>query len=340
MTEGGPMPRRSRFANGTRSGARRLCALALMLIVLAGPAVAGDKATFRMNWYWRGIQAPFALAVARGYFDRDGVEMELLEGRGSAVTVQAVGAKADTFGFVDGFTLMLSVTRGVPIRAVATLIGASSFALVSLEESGIRTARDLEGRTLGVTPGDGHTQVWPAVVAANGLRGDSIRLVHMDPKAKMSALTQRQVDAVLGSAADIPVTLALRGIRTKVLTFGEMGVAAVGFTIATHEDTIRDRPDLVRRVVAASIRGFEDAARDPEPAIQALGRIAPLVELPAARQQLAVDLSFLFSAANGRRRIGYSSPEDWEATLAVLKKHRAIETSLPASAFYTNAFLP
>src|SRR4029077_5807432 len=131
MTEGGPMPRRSRLANGTRSGALRLCALALMLIVLAGPAVAGDKATFRMNWYWRGIQAPFALAVARGYFDRDGVEMELLEGRGSAVTVQAVGAKADTFGFVDVFTLMLSVTRGVPIRAVATMIGASSFALVS-----------------------------------------------------------------------------------------------------------------------------------------------------------------------------------------------------------------
>jgi NitT/TauT family transport system substrate-binding protein len=325
-----------------RPSRARLCASALALAVAAGylSSSAGDKATFRMNWYWRGVQAPFALAAANGYFARDGVEMELLEGRGSAITVQAVGAKADTFGFVDGFTLMLSVTRGVPIRAVATMIGVSSFALVSLEETGIRAARDLEGRTLGVTPGDGHTQVWPAVVAANGLRGESIRLVHMDPKAKMSALTQRQVDAVLGSAADIPVTLAVRGIRTKVLTFVEMGVPAVGFTIAAHEDTIRDRPDLVRRVVAASIRGFAESARDPEPAIQALGRLAPLVDLPVARQQLAVDLSFLFSAANGRRRIGYSAPEDWEATLAVLRKHRAIGTSLPASAFYTNAFLP
>jgi NitT/TauT family transport system substrate-binding protein len=162
----------------------------------------------------------------------------------------------------------------------------------------------------------------------------------MDPKAKMSALAQRQVDAILGSAADIPVTLGLRGIRTKVLTFAEMGVPAVGFTIAAHEDTIRDRPDLVRRVVAASIRGFEEAARDPEPAVQALGLVAPLVDLGAARQQLAVDLSFLFSPANSRRRVGYSPPEDWEATLSLLKKHRAIETSLPASAFYTNAFLP
>jgi NitT/TauT family transport system substrate-binding protein len=334
------MPHRGRPAVGAYSWGIRLCVMWLVLVGLAGPASAGDKATFRMNWYWRGIQAPFAFAAARGYFEQAGIDMELLEGRGSAITVQAVGAKADTFGFVDGFTLMLSVTRGVPIRAVATVLGVSSFALVSLEEAGIQAARDLEGRTLGVTPGDGHTQVWPAVIAANRLRPESIRLVHMDPKAKMSALTQRQVDAVLGSAADIPVTLGLRGIRTKVLTFAEMGVSTVGFTIAAHEDTIRDKPELVRRVVAASVRGVEEAAREPEPAVQALARIAPLVDITVARQQLAVDLSFLFSPANGRRRVGYSPPEDWEAMLEILKAHRAIETSVPASAFYTNAFLP
>lgn len=315
--------------------------LALVLLIIgAGPAAAEDKATFRMNWYWRGIQAPFALAAARGHFQRAGVEVELLEGRGSAITIQAVGAKADTFGFVDGFTLMLSVARGVPIRAVATMLGVSSFALVALEEAGIRSAKDLEGRTLGVTPGDGHTQVWPAVVAATGLRAEAIRLVHMDPKAKMSALTQRQVDAVLGSAADIPVTLALRGIRTKVLTFAEMGVPAIGFTIVAHEDTIRDRPDLVRRVVAASIRGFEEASRDPEAAVHALGQLAPLVDLAAARQQLAVDLSFLFSPANARRRVGYGPAEDWAAMLAVLRRHFDLPVALPVTAFYTNAFLP
>jgi NitT/TauT family transport system substrate-binding protein len=304
------------------------------------PVEAGEKVTFRMNWYWRGIQAPFALAAARGHFERAGVDVELLEGRGSAITVQAVGAKADAFGFVDGFTLMLSVARGVPIRAVATMLGVSSFALVSLNETGIRTAKDLEGRSLGVTPGDGHTQVWPAVVAANGLRAEAIRLVYMDPKAKMSALTQRQVDAVLGSAADIPVTLALRGIRTKVLTFAELGVPAVGFTIVSHEDTIRDRPDLVRRVVAASVRGFEEAALEPDAAIRALSGLAPLVDPEGARQQLTVDLSFLLSPANTRRRVGYGVAEDWEATLNVLRRYHDLSVTLPATAFYTNAFLP
>src|SRR5262245_64684364 len=74
--------------------------LALSLL-LAWPSVpaAGEHVTFRMNWYWRGIQAPFALALERRYFEQAGLDVEILEGKGSATTVQLVGTKADTFGF-------------------------------------------------------------------------------------------------------------------------------------------------------------------------------------------------------------------------------------------------
>ena len=322
------------------SGLFTLLVLSLAVVASPAPAWAGDRVTFRMNWYWRGIQAPFALALERRYFEQAGLDVELLEGRGSATTVQLVGTKADTFGFADGFTVMLNAARGVPVRAVATPINGSSFAVVVLADAPVRTVRDLEGRRLGITPGDGHTQVWPAVVAANRLRGDQIQLVQMDPKAKGPALTERQVDAVLGSAADLPVILGLRGIRTRVLTFAEMGVPAVGFTIIAHPDTIRDRPDIVRKLVAASTRGFEEATREPEAAVRALARLAPLLEADAARRQLAVDLSLLFSSSNARRRIGYGPPEDWQATLEALKRYRELDTALPAEAFYTNEFVP
>jgi NitT/TauT family transport system substrate-binding protein len=81
------------------------CGLGLARAMLAAalPAVAGEKAPFRLNWCWRGIRAPFALAVPRGELKPAGVDIELLEGRGSAITARSVGAKADAFGFVDGF---------------------------------------------------------------------------------------------------------------------------------------------------------------------------------------------------------------------------------------------
>ena len=301
---------------------------------------AQDKVTFRMNWYWGGIHAPFALAKERGYFEKAGVNVEIGEGKGSATTVQLVGNKSDTFGWADGGTLTQNAAKGVPVKAVATILNILPYAVVSLEETNIRTARDLEGKTLAITPGDGLTQTWPAVVAANKLNADSIKLIHMDPKAKIPAVTEKRAHALLGGADDQAIAMEVKGFKTRVLKFSDLGVPTVGFTILAHQDTIKERPDLVRKVVAASIKGFEDALKDPEAAVQALMKLAPLADAEVVRRQLAIDLGLLFSQGNPQRRIGYGPPEDWQATLDTLKKYRGLETSLPATAFYSNEFLP
>ena len=315
-------------------------ALGAWLLDGARGVTAQDKVTFRMNWYWGGIHAPFALAKERGYFEKAGVNVEIGEGRGSATTVQLVGTKADTFGWADGVTVTQNAVKGVPVKAVATILNILPYAVVSLEEKNIRTAKDLEGKTLAITPGDGLTQTWPAVVAANKLNADSIKLIHLDPKAKIPAVTEKRADALLGGADDQPIAMEVKGFKTRVLKFSDLGVPSVGFTILAHQDTIKERPDLVRKVVAASLKGFEDALREPEAAVQALMKLAPLADAEVVRRQLAIDLSLLFSAANTQKRLGWGPPGDWEATLEVLKKYRGVETNLPATAFYTNEFLP
>ncbi len=317
---------------------------ALTLAVGLGAGTRGvpaqEKITFRMNWYWGGIHAPFVLAKERGYFEKAGLNVEIAEGKGSATTVQLVGNKSDTFGWADGSTVMLSAAKGVPVKAVATILNVLPYAVVSLEEKNIRVAKDLEGKSLAITPGDGLTQTWPAVVAANKLNADSIKLVHMAPQAKIPAVTERQVDALLGGADDQALTIEAKGFKTRALKFVDMGVPLVGFTIFAHQDTIKERPDLVRKVVAASIKGFEDALREPEAAVAAVKKIAPLVDTDVVRRQLAVDLALLFGKANPQKRVGYGPPEDWAETLELLKKYRGLETTLPATAFYTNEFLP
>ena len=131
-----------------------------------------------------------------------------------------------------------------------------------------------------------------------------------------------------------------RGPRKRCRPVRGPRQAAVGFTIVAHTDTIRERPDLVRRVVAATLRGFADAAREPDAAVRAVTRLAPMVDAATAGAQLPVDLSFLFSPANAGRRVGFGPPEDWRATLDLLKRYREIDTVLPAEAFYTNEFVP
>lgn len=310
-------------------------------LVATGPgAVAQEKLTFRMNWYWGGIHAPFVLAKERGYFEQAGLNVEIVEGKGSATTVQLVGTKSDTFGWADGSTVALSAAKGVPVKAVATMLNVLPYAVVSLEEKNIRTAKDLEGKSLAITPGDGLTQTWPAVVAANKLDESKIKLVHMAPQAKIPAVTEKQVDALLGGADDQAIAIEAKGMKTRALKFSDLGVPLIGFTILTHQDTIKDRPDLVRKVVAASLKGFEDAVKDPDAAVAAVKKIAPLVDADVVKKQLTVDLSLLFSRANEQKRLGWGPPADWQSTIQLLKQYRGLETSLPATAFYTNEFLP
>ncbi len=314
--------------------------MSIVAFVLAGEAMAGEKVTFRMNWYWGGIHAPFALAKERGYFEKAGIDVEILEGKGSATTVQLVGNKSDMFGWADGVTLALNASKGVPVKAVATILNILPYAVVSLEEKNIRTAKDLEGKSLAITPGDGLTQTFPAVVAANNLNIDKIKLIHMDPKAKIPAVTEGRADALLGGADDQAITIEAKGFKVRVLKFSDMGATSVGFSILAHQDTIREKPDLVRRVVAASIKGFEDALKDPDAAVAAVKKIAPLADAAIVRRQLEVDLGFLFSHNNPQRRIGYGPPKDWEMTYDLLKKYRGMVTDQPVTAFYTNEFLP
>lgn len=306
----------------------------------AGPASALDKASLRLNWYLGGLHAPFYLGVERGYYRDEGIDLTINEGRGSAAAVQIVGAKSDTFGMSDAGSLMLGADKGVPIRSVFTLLGSSDFAVISLEEAGIKTPKDLEGKSVAASPGDALTQLFPAVIEANGLNKDKIKLVFMDPPAKPAAVMEKKVDALLGGASDQYWLIKYKGFKPAMMKFADIGVDTIGMTIHAHMDTLKEKPDLVRRFVKATIRSWEAAQKDPAAAVKAALKVKPDLNAASTEDQLRTNLGELFSKDTQGKSIGYSSPVDWEHTLDLLKKYRDLKTDKPASFFYTNEFMP
>jgi NitT/TauT family transport system substrate-binding protein len=307
---------------------------------LAGAASAADKASLRLNWYLGGLHSPFYLGVERGYYKDAGIDLTLNEGRGSAVAAQIVGAKGDTFGMSDAGSLMLAASKGMPIRAAFSLLSSSDFAIISLEESGITSPKDLEGKSVAVSAGDALTQLFPAVMEANKLDRGRIKLVFMDPPAKPVALMERKVDALLGGASDQFWLVKYKGFKPARMMFAEIGVDTVGMTLHAHTDTLKDNPDLVRRFVKATIRSWEAARQDPAAAAKAAQKVKPDLNLASTEDQLRTNLSQLHSKNSQGKSIGYSAPQDWEHTLDLLKKYRDLQTDKPATFFYTNEFMP
>lgn len=321
----------------------RLAALVAVTTVMAASATTGghaaDKVSLRLNWILGGLHAPFYLGLARGYYSDEGIDLTINEGKGSGVGMQIIAAKGDTFGMSDAGTLMLGAAKGQPVKTVMSLLNTTSFGVISLSEKNIKTAKDLEGKTLAASAGDALTQLFPAVVAANKLDSDKIKLVMMDAGAKPVAVMENKVDALLGGIDDQLFTIRAQGHAADALGFGDLGVNTVGMTITANEETITQNPDLVKRFVHATQRAWQAAKDDPKAAVDAALKVKPDANPDALLKQLQADISLLGSPNTAGKPIGFGAAADWDKTKDLLTRYRDLHTDRSAESFYTNEFV-
>jgi NitT/TauT family transport system substrate-binding protein len=251
-----------------------------------------------------------------------------------------VAAGTDTFGLADSSSVMRLVSKDAGIRTVMSLLNTSSFGVISLAETGIRTPKDLEGKKLAITAGDALTQLFPAFAGFNKLDTGKIALVQIDPAGKVVALLEKRVDAILGGLDDQYFLVKQKGFNPAGMGFAKNGINTVGLTILTQDATIAGKPDLVRRFVAATQKSWVAAQADPDAAIKAMMNAKQGLDFDSQKNQLVADLPNLASTATEGKPIGWGALSDWEATEALLKQYGNLETDKPASAFFSNDFLP
>src|SRR3954471_17159938 len=145
-------------------------ALAALAFALPAAAQQKEKVTLLLNWYLYSEHAPFFLGKERGYFDQEGIDLEIQEGRGSGVTVQVVAAGTATFGYADVPTMMKAASKGAPVTAVGVALQTSPMSVMGFADKNIRKPEDIKGKTVAVTPGDSMSQIWPLFLKKTGLK--------------------------------------------------------------------------------------------------------------------------------------------------------------------------
>jgi NitT/TauT family transport system substrate-binding protein len=316
-----------------------LLGLAAVLPLVAAPALAQDAVSLRLNWYLGGLHVPFYYGVDRGYYKAEGIDLTINEGRGSANTVQVVAAGSDTFGLADSSSVVSLIAKGGEIKSVMNVLSSTGFAVVSLASSGIKTPKDLEGKSLAVSPGDPLRQLFEAVAAANKVDVSKISFVQVDPAAKVVTVLEKRADALLGGADDQYFLIKYRGQEPAALRFADHGANIVGMTIVARNDTIKGKPDLVRRFVRATVKSWEEAKKNPDAAVDVAMKVKPDLNRASTKDQMLVDFE-LTDSPNVKGRIGYGDQKDWAQTVDLLKKYRGLETDAAWTTFHTNEFLP
>jgi len=316
-------------------------AFAAMPVPRPARAQTKRQVTLRLDWLYQGPNAGFMIAQDRGFYDEAGLNVELGPGKGSGSTAQIVASKAAQFGFADGFVVGNSVSKGMSIRMVAGIFRRNPTAVVVLDESDIRTPKDLEGKTVAIPTGATQFQQWPAFVKGCGLDGSKIRIVNIDPAGSPPALITGQVPAIAGYAQGYVPSVEIRGNKkARILWYADCGVNAVSNGIIVHTDLIKEDPELIRAFVAATIRGFLYGRGHIDELAATVKKFSDATVPAISRREAELSFNTWVTPSTAGKPLGWMADDDWQQTVSVLKQYGGVTTPLEARDLYSNDFVP
>ena len=324
----------------------RLTAVAALAASLCTAALAQgkDKVILMLNWYTYSEHAPFYLGKDKGFYDAEGIDLEIQEGRGSAVTAQAVAAGSATFGYIDVPTMIKAAAKGMPVKAVGVALQTSAMSVMGFSEKNIKTPQDIVGKTVAMTPGDSMSQIWPLFLKKTGLKQDDFKQVAGDAQTKLNAVINGQADLLLGYVMDQAIKLQdATHKQVCPIRFADYGVNMVSSGIIVQKDLLKTKPDMVKRFLRAATRALEESAKDPAAAIDAM--------LKANPKSGVRDTALIGMKETARLYKGPDNPNDkplrvgaknMAETLQLLVDYGGLDKASAGKPedYYTNAYLP
>lgn len=303
-----------------------------------------DKAVLLLNWYLYSEHAPFFLGRERGYFAREGIDLDIQEGRGSTPTVQAVAAGTATFGYADLSSIVKAAAQGAPLVTVGVLLQKSPMAVIGLAERNVRKPADMRGKTVALTPGDSLSQVWPLFLRKTGLTDADVKIVSGDAQTKLNAVINGQADLMLGYLMDQNMRIENATKKpTSVIPFSDYGVNLISTSILVSKDTIATKRDLVRRFMAAATQAVEDAEKDPAAAVDAMLKAnAKAGDRESLIKGLKLTVPLYRTEETKSLRPFRVSPANFKDSLAMLAEFGGLAKSAAEKpeSFYSLDFLP
>lgn len=296
------------------SGIARVVAAALAVAFLcAGATGCGDadgepaarEATLVLDFVPGPVHAGIYRAMAAGYYEDEGIDLEVIEPTSTADTLKLIDAGEAELGVADGLDVAGQIDAGRDAQAVMAIAQEPLGGVITQARSGFRSPAELEGRMVGVTGVPSDDAILDTVVAAAGADPDAVDRVTIGFNGVQS-LEAGKIDGFTGFVPADGVQADVDGYPTR--SFGPRrwgGLTYPGLVVFSTREEIAGDPGLVDGFVAATTRGYEDVLADPATGADALLEANPAIDPEFARESLDAYLPYLTA---GERPFGSLAP--------------------------------
>ena len=314
----------------------------ILALVLAGcgKAAPGARApgelepvTLAMGYVPNVQFTPLYVAVERGYFKEAGLEVSFDYGMEHDL-LKLAGTNELQFVVGSGDQVILARGQELPVVYVFNWYRRFPVSVAALET--LDSPQDLVGKDVGIPGLYGASYIgWQALLAAAGVDPAAVNLVSVG-YTQIESLVTGQVDAVVAYAMNEPVQMRQTGHTVYEIEVAEY-IDFISNGLITNEQTIQERPELVRAVVQAMQRGLQDTLDDPDAAFEICRQYVPEIsDESAPLQRTVLEASLRFWEADN---LGHSDPAAWQTSLAFMREIGMVEGEVDVESLYSNAFV-
>ncbi|MBI2881226.1 MAG: ABC transporter substrate-binding protein [Candidatus Tectomicrobia bacterium] len=320
-----------------------LIGVAILLWMLAPTSQAAEKAKFVTSWVLYGADAYLYAAREKGFFRKAGFDVEINRGRGSGNTIQEVSLHLFDFGFADTGALVAGRTKGAKAKEIAVMYSKAPHAIAFLKASGIRTPKDLEGRTLSDTQGAATQRTLPAFATLAGFDITKVKFLYMDSPSRLPSVLAGKADGLPFFLTELPLVEAESRKQNKevgVFLWADYGFRIYSNGIIAHQDDIANKPDRLRRFLKAAVEGWAYGLDHPEEAAQLFLRFHPEQSPQIVLAQWKVAASLSDSPETRQNGLGYVLHDKMKTTRDIMVKAMDLKGDVKVEDLYTNVFNP
>jgi NitT/TauT family transport system substrate-binding protein len=327
---------------------RYIAWLSLALAIVAAPhsASAQTKVKFALDWIPGATHGAFFVALQKGYYKAEGLDVTIDRGKGSAEVVRQLAAGTYDMGFPDINVVMDFDSKNPDQGFPVLMIGheEAPAAIMMLKSSGITEPKQLNGKKLGSAANDSTFKLFPIFASKTGIDPASMQIQYIEPGLREVLLAQGKVDAIPGQVFNSLLELQAKGVAKDNISYfmyKDYGLELYGNSIAASRTFLKEHPDAVKGFLRATLKGFKDVAKDPEIAVKAALTYEPLLNPDIEREKLRIALECCFITPNVKKDgFGDVNRERLQNTISLISKAYNLPRQPALEEVFDGSYLP